>query len=152
MKINARGLVLLKDYEGCKLKAYKDSVNVWTVGFGHTGPDTGPGLVIDQAKADSLLLQDLEKFEKGIQSLLHVGLSPDGFSALVILAFNIGLGNFGKSTLLKLVNQGDFQAAAQEFIKWNKAGGLALPGLTRRRLAEKELFLSQPVGTFGPAF
>ena len=141
MKINDDGFNLIKSFEGCKLKAYQDIVGVWTIGYGHTGSVAGSGVEIDQATADALLCDDLARIEQGVEKRLKVKVNENQFSSLVCLAFNIGLGNFGSSTLLKLLNTGDFKGAADQFLRWNKAKGIVISGLTRRRKAEQSLFL-----------
>ena len=132
---------IIKEFEGCKLKAYKCPAGVWTIGYGHTD-GVKEGDEITQQKADVLLASDIDLFSSGVKRLVSNDISPNQLGALTSFAFNLGLGNLRHSTLLKLVNQGDFVAAASEFTKWNKAGGQVLPGLTRRREAEKALFLS----------
>lgn len=141
-KINEAGLSLIKRFEGLRLTAYKDAIGVWTIGWGHTGPDVTPGLKISEAKAEELLRGDLERFEKGIQNLtVGCELTDNEFAALVSLAFNVGLGNFKSSTLLRKLKEGKYQEASEQFVRWNRAGGKVLTGLTKRRLAEKALFL-----------
>lgn len=141
MEINQEGLALVKSYEGLRLTAYKDSVGVLTIGYGHTGSDVVPGLVIDNAKAEELLKKDLKTSEKGVLSVVKVPLNINEFAALVSFTFNLGIGSLTKSTLLKKLNAGDRKGAAEEFSKWNKAGGKPLNGLTKRRAAERDLFL-----------
>jgi lysozyme len=137
------GLALTKQFEGCKLTAYQDSVGVWTIGYGHTGSIVNRmGVVITQAQADSLLMQDIARFEDGVNKLVKVPLNQNQFDALVDFSFNLGLGNLGSSTLLKKLNAGDIKGAAEEFLRWDKAGGKVLAGLTRRRKAERDLFLA----------
>ncbi len=140
-KINDAGLALIKQHEGCKLKAYKDSVGVWTVGYGHTGSDVYAGLAISQDRAEELLQQDLSKFEAGVEDLVFLDINDNQFSALVCFAYNVGLNNLRHSTLLNLLNDGKFEAAAGQFIRWNKAGGKVLDGLTSRRVDEASLFV-----------
>ncbi len=142
-KINDEGLALLKHFEGCRLEAYQDAGGVWTIGYGHTGPDVFGGRVITQAEADHLLEEDLTKFEQGVQALVEVVLNPNQFSALVCLAYNIGLGNFKDSTLLLLVNHEMFNAAGAQFGRWVYDNDVVLPGLVTRREAERELFLKK---------
>jgi lysozyme len=142
MKINDAGLGLINGFEGCRLKAYKDIVGVWTIGWGHTGDLAYEGNEIDQATADALLCEDLEVYEQGVEKRLKVKVNDRQFSALVCFAYNVGLGAFGTSTLLKLLNSGDFKGAAGQFEKWNRAGGKEVAGLTRRRKAERKLFES----------
>lgn len=142
MKISQTGLDLIKSFEGLKLKAYQDVVGVWTVGFGSTGPHVKPGMVITAKQAEDLLRDDVSRFEACVSKQVTVALSQNQFDALVSFAFNLGCGNLGSSTLLKKLNAKDYAGAAAEFPKWNRAGGKVLAGLTRRREAEKALFLS----------
>ncbi len=142
MRLNEQGLSLLKEFEGCKLTAYRDIVGVLTVGYGHTGPDVKAGMTINQDRAEQLLRRDVAKFEAGVETLVDIPISDNEFSALVCLAYNIGLNAFKASTLLKKLNLKDISGAADEFLRWNKAGGKVVAGLTRRRKAERELFLS----------
>ena len=107
MKINETGLALIKSFEGLRLKAYKCPAGVWTVGYGHTGGDVKAGMIITEEEAEELLRQDLERFEEGVENLVEVELNENQFCALVSLAYNIGLGNFKRSTLLKLINKGN---------------------------------------------
>jgi lysozyme len=146
-QINAAGIKLLTAFEGCELKAYQDSVRVWTIGYGHT-KTAKPGMTITQAQAEQLLQDDLAEFEAAVESTVNVGLNDDQFSALVSFCFNLGARSLFDSTLLRVLNQGNFAAAANEFPRWNKAGQQQLLGLTRRRLAERSLFLSQPWEAF----
>ena len=139
--LNKATLDLIKSHEGLRLRAYQDSIGVWTIGYGHTR-NVHPNDVIDEHTAEAYLLMDLEVAVDGVSSLVKVGVSDNSFGALVSFAFNLGLGNLSKSTLLKLVNQGKIKEAAEEFVKWNKAGGMVLAGLTKRREAEKALFLA----------
>jgi lysozyme len=143
-KINAAGLALIKSFEGCELTAYPDpgtGGDPWTIGYGHTGPDVQPGLTITQARATQLLEQDLQKFEQGVNGMIARSLTSNQFSALVSFAYNVGLGALQSSTLLRLVNAGDFSGAAAQFGKWVNGGSGPLPGLVRRRAAEAALFL-----------
>lgn len=142
MKISQKGLDLIKSFEGLKLKAYQDVVGVWTVGYGSTGPHVKPGMVITAKQAEDLLRDDVARFEVCIGKQVSVPLSQSQFDALVSFAFNLGCGNLASSTLLKKLNAKDYSGAASEFVKWNRAGGKVLAGLTRRREAEKALFLS----------
>lgn len=143
--INKETLELIKSFEGLELKAYKDAVGVWTIGYGHTSmagdPKVVPGMVITKQEAEALLLKDLVKYENGVKRWVKVPLNPNQYGALVSFCYNVGEGNLSKSTLVKKVNAGDFAGAAKEFAKWNKAGGKELKGLTRRRTAEASLFL-----------
>jgi len=142
MIISNEGINLIKSFEGLELKAYRDSVGVWTQGYGSTGPHIIPGSTITEVQAEALLIKDLSRFESGVNELVKVPLTQNQFDALVSFSFNLGLGNLKSSTLLKKLNGKDYVGAGNEFERWNKAGGKVLNGLTRRRLAEKELFLS----------
>ena len=134
---------LIKHFEGCCLEAYPDpatGAEPWTIGYGHTGPEVHPGMTITQEEADAMLREDAEKVAKQITPMVHVSLSQEEFDALVCFVFNVGIGNFAKSTLLKKLNAGDYEGAADELPKWNKAAGKVMAGLTKRRNAERELF------------
>lgn len=130
---------LIKEFEGCRLTAYQDSVGVWTIGWGHTG-DVTPNQTITPEEAQELLETDVDNFSKKLANLLDFDVPQCCFDAMVCFAYNVGLENFRTSTLRKLVNDQDYHEAAGQFIRWNKAGGKVLPGLTRRRLAEATLF------------
>jgi lysozyme len=134
------GLALTQSSEGCRLTAYQDSVGVWTIGYGHTGPDVYKGLTITQNEATALLLKDVQTAADCVNRLVTVPLSQEEFDALVDFVFNIGTGHFSTSTLLRLLNTGDYEGAANEFTKWSKAGGVVLAGLLKRRQAEADLF------------
>jgi GH24 family phage-related lysozyme (muramidase) len=140
--INQAGIKLITAFEGCELKSYQDAVDVWTIGYGHT-KDVHPGMTITQAQAEQLLQEDLEEFESAVEDAVSIDLNPNQFAALVSFCFNLGAGSLFASTLLRILNDGDIHAAANEFPRWNKAGKQVLLGLTRRRLAERALFLSK---------
>ncbi|MCE9886967.1 lysozyme [Obesumbacterium proteus] len=146
MQISNNGINLIKQFEGCRLMAYQDCIGVWTIGYGWTQPIDGKviskGMAINQQKADALLLQGVELSVNCVNDLLLVSVNQDQFDALVDFAYNLGINALKGSTLLKKINAGDYIGAANEFHKWNKAGGKELAGLTRRRGAEKSLFLS----------
>lgn len=142
MKISQKGMKLIQDFEGLALKAYKDPIGIWTWGYGSTGPHVTPDKVGTQEEAEQLLKKDLERFEKGVSDLVKVKLNQNQFDALVSFSFNLGLGSLKSSTLLKKLNASDYQGAANEILRWNRAGGKVLNGLTRRRIAERGLFLS----------
>lgn len=139
---NLRGIDLIKQFEGLRLTAYQDVVGVWTIGYGHTGPDVTPGLAITQQRAEQLLINDLAQFERGVNDLVTVQINQNQFDALVSFAYNLGVGALQKSTLLRLLNAGSYKPAADEFPRWNRAGGNVVAGLTRRRYAERQLFLT----------
>ena len=144
MNTSNAGLALIKKFEGLRTRVYKCPAGVWTQGYGHTGPDVTPGADdINEREAEMLLHGDLIQFEHGVETLLDgAPVSPAQFSAMVCLAFNIGLGNFRKSSVLKFHKAGDYPAAANAFLLWNKAGGKILPGLVTRRNAERALYVS----------
>ncbi len=146
-QINAKGLRLLKSFEGLELRAYQDAVGVWTIGYGTTS-DVRPGMVITEAQAEALLKRDLNRFERAVIDLVKVPLTDDQFSALVSFVYNVGEGALSTSTLLRLLNQRDYQGAADQLLRWDKAGGRTLAGLTRRRRAERALFLGQDYTVF----
>lgn len=140
MKVSDAGLDLIKSFEGVRLDAYVCPAGVLTIGYGHTG-DVYPGQVITLLEADDLLRRDAEKFERCVGVAVN-DVTQGQFDACVSLAFNIGCSAFGKSTLVRKIAQGDMSGAADEFLRWNKAGGREMAGLTRRREAEREMFLS----------
>src|ERR1700740_260318 len=142
MNYSKNGLHLTEQFEGCKLLAYLDQAGVPTIGYGHTR-GVRMGMACTQEQAEAWLLEDAAAAEHAVNSLVSVPLSQDQFDALVDLAFNVGVGNFQRSTLLKVLNSGNFESAALEFEKWNRAGGLVRDGLTRRRLAKKDLFFTK---------
>lgn len=145
MKTSAKGLALIKSFEGCRLAAYPDPAtggDPWTIGYGTTD-GVRPGMTITQQEAENLLRKDLDKFEKGVAELVKVDITQSMFDALVSFSYNVGLANLKSSTLLRMVNARDFQGAAQQFVRWNRAAGKVMNGLTRRRLAESDLFLER---------
>ena len=140
-RINEAGLALIKDFEGLRLNAYQDAVGVWTIGYGHTST-AYPGQSITTAQATALLRQDVANFEDAVTRAVQVPITENQFAALVSFAYNVGSGALNSSTLLRKLNAGDTFGAADEFLRWNRAGGQVLAGLTRRREAERALFLS----------
>ncbi len=142
-RINANGLLLIKSFEGLRLSAYRDAVGIWTIGYGTTR-GVKPGMRISEAEAEKFLQEDLTRFEQAIHEALSVPVNDNQFSALVSFTYNIGSGAFRSSTLLRLLNQGeDVRNVAAQFLRWDKAGGKVLAGLTRRRNAERALFLGE---------
>lgn len=142
MKTSQKGIDLIKSFEGLSLKVYDDAVGLKTIGYGHLIKKGEVFTTISLQEAEDLLRKDLNQFEEGVSTSVKVALTQNQFDALVSFAFNLGMGNLNSSTLLKKLNAGDIQGAASEFGRWNRAGNKVLAGLTRRRLAEKELFLS----------
>ena len=145
MSTSQNGINLISSFEGCELKAYLCPAKVWTIGFGTTvypngvKVKKGDSCTLDQAK--QFKAHDLKRFEKTVNDLVKVPLTQNQFDALVSLTYNIGTGAFEKSTLLKKLNAGDYQGAADQFTVWNKGGGKVLQGLVNRRAKEKEVFL-----------
>ena len=142
MNISKIGIEFIKQYEGCRLIAYKCPAGILTIGYGHTGLDVTEGLEITQGEAETLLRNDLAKFEDCVTYAVEVELDQNQFDALVSFAYNVGCAAMAGSTLVKLLNSGDDLAAAQQFPRWAKAGGKTVAGLLRRREAEKTLFLA----------
>ena len=147
MKISPRGLELIKDFEGFSSTSYLDVVNIPTIGWGNTFYENGTKVKLgDQiSKTDALKLLEVvanRDFADKIFPAIKVKVTQSQFDAMVSLAYNIGAGAFLKSTLLKKVNAGDFIGAGEEFLRWNKANGKEVLGLTKRREREKQLFLS----------
>lgn len=147
------GIDLVKQFEGCEKKqpdgrfaAYPDpatGADPWTIGWGTTGSDVKKGVTWTQAQCDDRLKADLASFAKGVAAAIGpAATTQNQFDAMVSFAYNVGLGNFKKSTLLKKHKAGDHRAAAAEFAKWNKAAGKVMKGLTRRRAAEAKLYAS----------
>jgi len=145
MKINQAGKDLIKNFEGCKLKAYQCSALHWTLGWGLTfypdGTKVKQGDVITQERADELFDYILEDFINKVRPLIKKDITENNFSALVSFAYNVGVGNLKNSTLLKKVNTNPSDETIRaEFMKWVRAGGKELAGLKRRRKAEADLY------------
>lgn len=137
---SGKGLGLTEQFEGCRLTAYQDQVGVWTIGYGHTGADVTPGLTITQQQAEALLAQDVLASARCVNSMVNVPLTQNEFDALVDFVFNLGAGAFVRSTLLAALNAGDLAKAAAQFDCWDRAGGVVVAGLLRRRQAETDMF------------
>jgi len=144
MQYSKNGLHLTESFEGVRLSAYPDpgtGGDPWTIGYGHTGPEVHSGMTITQEQAELYLAEDVKRAEADVNAKLTVEVTQDEFDALVDFAFNCGCGNLNNSTLLKKLNAGDFEGAAQEFLKWDMAAGHHMAGLLKRRQAEELLFL-----------
>ncbi|OLL53469.1 glycoside hydrolase family protein [Bartonella henselae] len=143
-KISKEGLTLIKQWEGLRLSAYQDSIGVWTIGYGHTKsagkPFVRKGMIITEKQAEELLCRDLQQFENAVEQAVTVSLTDEQFAALVSFCYNIGTAAFCNSTLLKKLNNGDYEAIPTELQKWTKAGGKRLQGLVNRRAAETGLW------------
>ena len=141
-EVNEAGVRLVQEFEGCRLDAYRCPAGIPTIGYGATGPDIRMGMVWTQEQADERLAEDLARFAAGVERLVQVDLTDNQFAALVSFAYNVGLGALRDSTLLRKLNAGDYLGAADQLPRWARAGGRIMPGLTRRRAAERDLFLS----------
>lgn len=157
--VNAAGLALIKRFEGLRLESYECQASqerppakkFWTIGYGHTGPEVRPGMVITMDTADRLFLADVQRHSRGLEPYLHGEVSANQWAALVSMAFNFGWERIGTSTLMRLVNDGDIVryddeghisgGAAAEFPKWINVNGKPSRGLILRRQAELELFI-----------
>lgn len=149
MIMSNEGINLIKKFEGCRLKAYPDPATQgapWTIGYGLTQPVDGipvhPNMVITPEKAEQLLKEGLKQYEQMVNKMVTVPLTQHQFDACVSLVYNIGPSAFRSSTLLKKLNANDPEHAADEFLRWNRANGRVIQGLTARRAAERALFLS----------
>jgi len=139
MKTSKAGLDLIKHFEGCELKAYECAGGVLTWGWGHTRNVIENG-EISQEKADELLIQDIEEIESQVESLVTVELNQHQWDAILSWTFNLGCGNLRSSTLLKVLNEGKYDKVSEQIVRWDKASGKVLAGLTRRRRCEAILF------------
>jgi lysozyme len=137
------GIDLIKHFEGFRSKPYKCPAGVWTIGYGTTNAINSGTLPITEAEAENMLKSDLDRFERSVLKLVTVPVSQNEFDALVSFTYNLGEGNLKKSTLLRRLNSDDKASAAEEFLKWNKAGGKVLNGLVKRREAERKMFLGE---------
>lgn len=144
LKYSDAGLQLTKQFEGCRLTAYQDQVGIWTIGYGHTGAEITKGLTITEEQASALLAADVAGAVACVNQSVKVAINQNQFDALVDFVFNLGCAAFSQSTLLRLLNAGHLSDAAREFLRWNRAGDRIIPGLTRRRQAEMDLF-NKPV-------
>ena len=154
--VNQAAIDLIKEFEGFRANAYRDAVGVWTIGYGHTSragdPKVKPGMRITRAEGEHILKKDVAKFAAGVERVLGDDadkLNDNQFGAIVSFAYNVGIGNLKRSSVLKAIRRGDLDAVPSKLKLWNKAGGKVLKGLVRRRKAEGELFMrpvdSKPV-------
>lgn len=143
LRISNEGLAFLRRWEGFRPTPYFCAGNKRTIGYGHVLQNNEDYTTISLREAEALLRKDVAKVEAALEKALkEVELTQSQWDALVSFVFNVGIGNFRKSTLLKKLKQGDFKAAADEFLKWTKAEGKTVRGLQRRREAERQMFLS----------
>ena len=146
-KLGNNGLQLIKSFEGFRANPYLDSVKIPTIGYGTILYPSGIKVsmadsTITEALAEHYLAFEINQKTAGVENMVTGSVNQNQFDALVSFAYNLGLSALHGSTLLRLVNQGDFVNAAHEFTKWDHAGGVQVAGLTRRRLAEQQLFLT----------
>ena len=144
MNISQTGINLIKSFEGLRTKAYKavPTEKYYTIGYGHYGSDVRVNQVISEKEAEKLLRDDVQSFVDGVNKLVKVDVTQNQFDALVSFAYNVGLSALKSSTLLQYLNAGNFQKAADEFLRWNKSGGKVYTGLVKRREQERALFLT----------
>ena len=159
MKVSDACVEMIKHHEGKRNNPYSCPALLWTIGYGHVLYPEQAKLKLEERKAyplqpdhdkiwsdggiDAILRSDLTRFESGVLRLCPGAINSQAhFDALVSFSFNVGLGSLQSSTLRMKYNRGEYEAAADEFVKWNKGGGRVLPGLTRRRLEEQALFLT----------
>lgn len=157
MKTNKAGLDLIKHFEGLRLSAYPDPAtggDPWTIGYGHTSmagePKVVKGMKITAQEAENILARDLVKYENAVSKVLTRAPNANQFAAMTSLCYNIGPTNFAKSSVVKKFNNHDTTGAADAFLLWNKAAGKVLPGLTRRREEERNLFLTPDSAVIPP--
>jgi lysozyme len=158
VKVSQKCIEQIKKDEGVRNRPYQCPALLWTIGVGHViDPNHAKVLLADRKQLpipagwdrvlsaeeiDEILRKDLARFEAGVLRLIKVPLTQGQFDALVSFSFNVGLGNLQNSTLRMKVNRSEFEAAAEQFLVWTKAGGKVLPGLVKRRTHEKEMFES----------
>ena len=140
---SSEGVALIKKCEGCELEAYQCAADVWTLGYGHTS-GVSEGDTCTAEEAESMLTEDLQKFEGYVNDLVEVDLTQNQFDAMVAWTYNLGPGALKESTLLRKLNEGDYKDAPYQIKRWNRAAGKVLDGLVRRREAEALLFKGEP--------
>jgi lysozyme len=143
VQTSEKGLALIRQFEGLRLSAYKCPANVATIGYGSTA-GVKMGQTITREEAELRLRADVQRFADHVAALVTVPLSQNQVDALVSFVYNVGPAAFASSTMLKLINRGLLADAANQFTRWNRGGGEVLAGLTRRRIAERDLFLKPP--------
>ncbi len=141
MQTSDSGISFIEEWEGCELASYQDGGGVWTIGVGHT-KGVKSGQTITQLQADQYLVDDLQPVNQTLNSVVTVSVNQNQYDALSSFTFNLGSDELEGSTLLKLLNQGNYQGAADEFPKWDHDNGVVVQGLLNRRNAERDLFLS----------
>jgi lysozyme len=140
VKTSDLGIAFIKSFEQIRLSPYQDQAGLWTIGYGHRMLPDEDHDTITQDDADALFLGDLARTESAVNAAANIILSQNEYDACVSLCYNIGSGNFASSTLVKLLNSGNTDLAAQQFLRWDHAGGQVSSGLLARRVAEKAIF------------
>ena len=139
MNISNEGLSLIKKFEGCELEAYKCSAGVWTIGYGHT-KNVRKGMTISKEQADNMLLNELDEYCEHVEKAVDGTLKQNEFDALVSWTYNLGSTNLNESTMLRVLNEKDYEEVPNQLKRWNKVSGVINDGLIRRREAEALLF------------
>jgi len=145
MDARAIGDELIRRFEGCRLDAYPDPATggaPWTIGWGSTGPDIGPDSRWTRAEADARLAEEIARLDAAIDEMALGPLGDHQKGALISFAYNVGEAALARSTLARLIRDGRAAGAADEFLRWTRAGGRELPGLVRRRRAERVVFMT----------
>lgn len=142
MMISEAGINCIRAHEGLRLAAYQDERGIWTIGYGHTGPDVHEGMTITEQEANELLMKDVQTAEEAVDRLVKIGLSQGMFDALCDFVFNVGEGAFAKTTLLKHLNAGDYMSIPALLRDWCHVDGKVSDGLLARRNAEVALWYS----------
>ena len=137
--ISEKGKSLIKDFEGFRTHAYQDSVGVWTIGYGHTKGVT-PDMVITDEQGEEMLAEELKEYETYVDTLVKVPLHQYQYDALVSWTYNLGPTKLKSSTMLRVLNEGNYEEVPTQMKRWDKAGGQVLAGLTKRREAEAAMF------------
>ena len=146
MKISVEGLALIKKFEGLELNAYQCAAGVWTIGYGHT-KGVFEGQTIQKAEADEMLVEEMDEYEKAVNDAVTISIDQCMYDALVSWTYNLGPTNLKNSGMLKVLNQGRYDLVPDEMRRWNKANGIVLDGLIKRREAEAQLFAGESNGT-----
>jgi lysozyme len=141
MGLGPKGKALIESFESLRLASYQDQRGIWTLGWGHTGADVGPGQTCTPEQADIWFYGDTGWAARGVISTVDVAINQNQFDALVSFTFNVGVGSEAHSTLVRVLNAGNYMMAAEQFLVWNHVNGVVDAGLTRRRVAERALFL-----------
>lgn len=141
MILGPKGKALIQSFESLALVSYQDQRGIWTIAWGHTGPNVGPGQVCTPDQASVWFDEDTQTAVHGVWRTIDIALTQNQFDALVSFTYNVGIGSEAHSTLVKLINAGQIQQAADQFLVWDHVNGVENAGLTRRRAAEQALFL-----------